>query len=81
MTFSEMGKTKSKKQSDKDTIAEITLEIAKPRVALSAREHSDPDGIRNSSSVTDISPLDPMNCFGAKWLRNWLLPRRRGREC
>jgi hypothetical protein len=32
-----MDKTKSKKQSDKDTIAEVTLEMAKPRVAKSAR--------------------------------------------
>jgi hypothetical protein len=38
MTFSGMGKTKTKKQSDKDTIAEVTLEMAKPRVAMSARQ-------------------------------------------
>jgi hypothetical protein len=45
MTSSEMGKTKSKKQSNKDAIAEFTLEMAKPRVALSAREHSELMGI------------------------------------
>jgi hypothetical protein len=66
MTSPEMGKTKSKKQSDKDTIAEVTLEMAKPRVALSAREHSDPEGIGNSSSVTDTSPLDPMKLLREK---------------
>jgi hypothetical protein len=66
MTSSEMDKTKSKKQSDKDTIAEVTLEMAKPRVALSAREHSDTDGNRNSSGVTDISPLDPMKLLRKK---------------
>jgi hypothetical protein len=61
-----MSKTKSKKQSDKDTIAEVTLEMAKPRVALSAREHSDPEGIGNSSSVTDTGPLDPMKLLREK---------------
>ena len=66
MTSLEMGKTKSKKQSDKDTIAEVTLEMAKPRVALSAREHSGPEGIGNSSSVTDTSPLDPMKLLREK---------------
>ena len=66
MTSSEMGKTKSKKQSDKDTIAEVTLEMAKPRVALSAREHSDAEGIGNSISVTDTSPLDPMKLLREK---------------
>jgi hypothetical protein len=33
-----MGKTKTKKQSDQDTLAEVTKEMAKPRVAMSARE-------------------------------------------
>ena len=35
-----MGKRKAKKQSDKATLAEVTKEMAKPRVARSAREHS-----------------------------------------
>jgi hypothetical protein len=30
-------KKKTKKQSDKDTLAEVTKEMAKPRVAASAR--------------------------------------------
>jgi hypothetical protein len=47
-----MVKTKSKKQSDKDTIAEVTLEMAKPRVAMSARE-CDTDENRDSSRFTD----------------------------
>jgi hypothetical protein len=38
MTSSRMDKTKTKKQSDKDTLAEVTLEMAKPRVAMSAKE-------------------------------------------
>jgi hypothetical protein len=47
-----MVKTKSKKQSDKDTIAEVTLEMAKPRVAMSARECGT-DEKRDSGRVTD----------------------------
>jgi hypothetical protein len=35
-----MDKNKTEKQSDKDTLAEVTKEMAKPRVALSAREDS-----------------------------------------
>jgi hypothetical protein len=35
-----MGKRKTKKQSAKETLAEVTKEMAKPRVARSAREHS-----------------------------------------
>jgi hypothetical protein len=38
MTSSSMDKNQTKKQSDRDTLAEITLEMAKPRVAMSARE-------------------------------------------
>jgi len=41
MTFSCMDKKKTKKQSDKDTLAEVTKKMAKPRVAMSAREGSD----------------------------------------
>jgi hypothetical protein len=33
-----MAKNKTKKQSDQDTLAEVTAEMAKPRVAMSARE-------------------------------------------
>jgi hypothetical protein len=33
-----MGKRKTKKQSDKATLAEVVKEMAKPRVAASARE-------------------------------------------
>jgi hypothetical protein len=33
-----MDKNKTKKQLDQDTLAEVTLEMAKPRVAKSARE-------------------------------------------
>jgi hypothetical protein len=50
-----MRKNKTKKQSDQDTLAEVTLEMAKPRVAMSARER-DSDENRDSSCVTD----DPM---------------------
>jgi hypothetical protein len=35
-----MGKRKAKKQSAKETLAEVIKEMAKPRVARSAREHS-----------------------------------------
>jgi hypothetical protein len=35
-----MGKKKARKQSAKATLAEVTKEMAKPRVAMSAREHS-----------------------------------------
>jgi hypothetical protein len=35
-----MNKKKIKKQSPQAIIAEVTKEMAKPRVAMSAREHS-----------------------------------------
>ena len=35
-----MGKKKAKRQSDKATLAEVIKEMAKPRVASSAREQS-----------------------------------------
>jgi TolA-binding protein len=35
-----VAKKKSKKQSAKATLAEVVKEMAKPRVAMSAREHS-----------------------------------------
>jgi hypothetical protein len=35
-----MGKRRTKKQLAKATLAEVTKEMAKPRVAMSAREHS-----------------------------------------
>jgi hypothetical protein len=34
-----MGKRKAKEQLDKATLAEVIKEMAKPRVAMSAREH------------------------------------------
>jgi hypothetical protein len=46
-----MDKTKTKKQSDKDTLAEVTEEMAKPRVAMSARERD--TGENDSSRVMD----------------------------
>ena len=50
-----MGKTKTKKQSDKDTIAEVTLEMAKPRVAMSARQRDTENG--NPSVARDPKEL------------------------
>jgi hypothetical protein len=35
-----MGKKKAKKQSAQTTLAEVIKEMARPRVAMSAREHS-----------------------------------------
>jgi hypothetical protein len=61
MTPSGMDKTKTKKQSDKDTLAEVTPEMAKPRVAMSARE-CDTDETTDSSRVTD----DPMELLRQK---------------
>jgi hypothetical protein len=46
-----MGKRNAKKQSAKATLAEVVKEMAKPRVAMSAREHS-PLG-RNEVLVRD----------------------------
>jgi hypothetical protein len=34
-----MAKRKTQKQSDEATLAEVIKEMAKPRVAMSAREH------------------------------------------
>jgi hypothetical protein len=34
-----MGKRKIQEQQDKATLAEVIKEMAKPRVAMSAREH------------------------------------------
>jgi hypothetical protein len=34
-----MGRRKTKEQQDKATLAEVRMEMAKPRVAMSAREH------------------------------------------
>jgi hypothetical protein len=53
-----MSKNRTKKQSDQDTLAEVTLEMAKPRVAGSARERDtdsshgtdDPDGTTSGKS-------------------------------
>jgi hypothetical protein len=61
MTSSGMDETKTKKQSDQDTLAEVPLEMAKPRVAMSARE-CDPDESRDSGRVTG----DPMKLLREK---------------
>jgi hypothetical protein len=47
-----MEKTKAKKRSDKETLSEITKEMAKPRVAASAR------------SGESSSPFDPTEVLG-----------------
>ena len=60
MTSSSVDKNQTKKQSDKDTLAAITLEMAKPRVAMSAREPSDICGNGSSGRATDTNPFDPM---------------------
>jgi hypothetical protein len=56
-----MSKNRTKKQSDQDTLAEVTLEMAKPRVAMSARECGT-DENTDSSRVTD----DPMELLRQK---------------
>jgi hypothetical protein len=69
-----MDKNKTKKQSDKDTLAEVTKEMAKPRVAMSAREPSDTYENRSSSeseelimsSAADDKPLGPMELLRKK---------------
>jgi hypothetical protein len=65
MTSSGMDKTKTKKQSDQDTLAEVTLEMAKPRVAMSARERD-----TDSSHVTD----DPMELLWQKVVEELAAP-------
>jgi hypothetical protein len=44
-----MGKRKTKAQQDKATLAEVVREMARPRVAMSAREAN--DGRRNEVLV------------------------------
>jgi hypothetical protein len=61
-----MDKTKTKKQSDKDTLAEVIKEMARPRVAMSAREPSDLYGNGSSGRATDTNPLDPMKLLRKK---------------
>jgi hypothetical protein len=46
-----MDKKKIKKQSAKETLAEVTSEMAKPRVASSAREHN--HIVRNDGLVVE----------------------------
>jgi hypothetical protein len=48
-----MGKRKLQKQSAKATLAEVTKEMAKPRVARSAREHSHSHIFRNDVLVVE----------------------------
>jgi hypothetical protein len=50
-----MDKKKTEKQSDKETLAEITLEMAKPRVAMSARGDTNENG--NPSAARDVMEL------------------------
>jgi hypothetical protein len=69
MTSSGMDETKTKKQSDQDTLAEVTLEMAKPRVAMSARER-DTDENRDSIGVTD----DPMELLWQKVVEELAAP-------
>jgi hypothetical protein len=69
MTSSGMRKNRTKKQSDQDTLAEVTLEMAKPRVAMSARE-CDTDENRDSSCVTD----DPMELLWQKVVEELAAP-------
>jgi hypothetical protein len=61
MTSTEMGKTKTKKQSDKDILAEVTLEMANPKVTRSATERNT-DENRDSGRVMD----DPMKLLRKK---------------
>jgi hypothetical protein len=60
-----MDKTKTKKQSDQDTLAEVAFEMAKPRVAMSARERD-----TDSSHVTD----DPMELLWQKVVEELVAP-------
>jgi hypothetical protein len=53
MPSSGMSKNKTKKQSDQDTLAEVTLEMAKPRVARSARERDTDSGHVTDDPMTD----------------------------
>jgi hypothetical protein len=46
-----MGKRKTKKQVARETLAEVTKEMAQPRVAMSAREHS--PSVRNEVLVVE----------------------------
>jgi hypothetical protein len=60
MTSSGMDKTKTTKQSHKDTLAEVTLEMTKARVAMSAMERETDEN--DSGRVTD----DPMKLLQQK---------------
>ncbi len=60
MTPSGMDETKTNKESDQDTLAEVTLEMAKPRVDMSARERDTDEN--DSGRVTD----DPMKLLREK---------------
>jgi hypothetical protein len=69
MTSSEMGKTKTKKQSDKDATAEVTPEMTNLRVTLSATERST-DEDRDSGRVMD----DPMKLLRKKVVEELAAP-------
>ena len=64
-----MSKNRTKRQSDQDTLAEVTLEMAKPRVAMSARECGT-DENTDSSRVTD----DPMQLLRQKVAEDFATP-------
>jgi hypothetical protein len=63
MTSSSMDKNKTKKQSDKETLAEVTKEMAKPRVAASARDEMasalDPMELRGERVKEKLAALSP----------------------
>jgi hypothetical protein len=73
MTFSGMGKNKTKKQSARDTLAEVALEMAKPRVAKSAKE-PDTDENKGAGGVTD----DPMELLREKVAEELAAPSHAG---
>ena len=66
-----MVKTKSKKQSDKDTIAEVTLEMAKPRVAMSARRDT-------NENKNPRAARDPMELLREKVAEELAAPSQGG---
>ena len=73
MTSLGMGKNKTKKQLAQDTLAEVALEMAKPRVAKSARE-PDSDENKGSGGVTD----DPMELLREKVAEELAAPSNAG---
>jgi hypothetical protein len=60
VTSSTVAKKKTKKQSLKATLAEVTKEMAKPRVAMSARDHS--YILRNSKNPKQVLAVRCPTC-------------------